>query len=399
MSKVRGTTLQIELDGRPVRVSVGEDIKLSLRTRDTAEAKRRHASVLAQVNAHWDAVRAGPKPLSHKDTLALAGEIYRTFIDVLDEDPGSPELWERVMETDRAVLQPQPSALQSLMVGKQAQSTQIDPQALETRFGGFVDVILQRHRVVTDEASRQKLMIEFGKALIEAARINKQKAEGDYSESGETKRYPEFKREAAKPEIAATPGIGLTFDQIIDAEIKRRATGRGGKPMDKRSVDKYRRAAADFVKFRGSPLVASVTPREAEAWLDQMLDEGSLSQNSVRQRLMNLKTVIEWGRKQALGDLFPAGHPLQLVQPPVKQDDVPQGERSYTLQEARTVLLAARNETNPDRRWLPWLPDLVKNLLSYSENLTTSRPLNLTNLGMEDLMGVVWQGLASTTQP
>ncbi|WP_181319002.1 DUF6538 domain-containing protein [Rhodobacter aestuarii] len=225
LSKVRGTTLQIELDGRPVRVSVGEDIKLSLRTRDTAEAKRRHASVLAQVNAHWDAVRAGPKPLSHKDTLALAGEIYRTFIDVLDEDPGSPELWERVIETDRAVLQPQPSALQSLMVGKQAQSTQIDPEALEARFGGFVDVILQRHRVVTDDASRQKLMIEFGKALIEAARINKQKAEGDYSESGETKRYPEFKREAAKPEIAATPGIGLTFDQIIDAEIKRRATG------------------------------------------------------------------------------------------------------------------------------------------------------------------------------
>ena len=101
--------------------------------------------------------------------------------------------------------------------------------------------------------------------------------------------------------------------------------------------------------------MASVTPHEAEAWIDQMLDNGDLSRNSVRLRLVNVKTVIEWGRKQALGDLFPSSHPLGLVAPPGKESDVPQGERAYTLREARKVLLAARGKAKPERRWLPWL--------------------------------------------
>lgn len=243
--KVSGTTIRLNVAGVPVHVKAGEHVKFSLRTHDPYEAKRRHASVLAQLNEHWDAVRNGPKSLSHRDTLAIAGEVYRTFVECLDDDPGSPELWTRVMAKDVEATTPKTHPFQALGVDAMLPK-RVDIAALEARFGGLVDVVLAKHRIVTDQASRVKLLMEVGKALLEAARINKQKAEGDYSESGDTNRYPELKRNAAKPGRLLADGCSVTFDQIIDEEVKRRASGRGGKQMDTRSVSKFRRVAADF---------------------------------------------------------------------------------------------------------------------------------------------------------
>jgi hypothetical protein len=56
--------------------------KVSLETRDWREAGPRYAAVAAEVSARWERLRqaAAPKPivrLTHKEAVALAGEIYR----------------------------------------------------------------------------------------------------------------------------------------------------------------------------------------------------------------------------------------------------------------------------------------------------------------------------------
>jgi hypothetical protein len=51
--------------------------KFSLRTRDPAEAKIRSAKALAEIEERWWWLQQGVRALSHKECVAMAGEIYR----------------------------------------------------------------------------------------------------------------------------------------------------------------------------------------------------------------------------------------------------------------------------------------------------------------------------------
>ena len=111
---VKGTLISIALDEEIKTVQVGDAVKVSLQTRDPALAKLRFQNVQAQFNERWEAVRNGPKRLSHKQCLALAGEIYRPWVEVLDENPGNPKMWERVIELNEDALQPKMSPFAEL---------------------------------------------------------------------------------------------------------------------------------------------------------------------------------------------------------------------------------------------------------------------------------------------
>ncbi len=51
---------------------------------------------------------------------------------------------------------------------------------------------------------------------------------------------------------------------------------------------------------------------------------------------------------------LPDRNPVEIVQLP-KAKTVNSADRTYTLEEARQVLTAARKESAPELRWLPWL--------------------------------------------
>ena len=60
--------------------SKAETVKVSLRTADPGEAKLRNAAVGAYVETVWRALRNGtPRPLTHRQATALAGELYRAW--------------------------------------------------------------------------------------------------------------------------------------------------------------------------------------------------------------------------------------------------------------------------------------------------------------------------------
>jgi len=191
-----------------------------------------------------------------------------------------------------------------------------------------------------------------GTALNEAAKINHAKAGGDYTDSGETNKYPSF--EADKPKVANKRIGEITFTSVINAEVSRRSSGKTASPIRTQSISKYHNAVEEFARFRKSDDLTTVTAREADAWVRDMLDKAKLSNRTIKQRLQNLKTVIEWARQHSLGDLFPQASPLEVVIPPSYQA-APSDQRTLTLEEARTILKAARQERSLERRWLPWL--------------------------------------------
>uniref|UniRef100_UPI002696EC2F DUF6538 domain-containing protein n=1 Tax=Roseovarius sp. BRH_c41 TaxID=1629709 RepID=UPI002696EC2F len=60
--RVKGTRLVVQVAGKDYAVKIGDHAKASLRTKDAKEAKSRFVAALAAVEAHWEAVRHGPRP-------------------------------------------------------------------------------------------------------------------------------------------------------------------------------------------------------------------------------------------------------------------------------------------------------------------------------------------------
>lgn len=58
--------------GEPEHVALvrpGREVKFSLRIRNPAVAKSRRGIALAQLETRWNAIRSGPKPLTHRQII------------------------------------------------------------------------------------------------------------------------------------------------------------------------------------------------------------------------------------------------------------------------------------------------------------------------------------------
>lgn len=349
----RGTRVAVPVGDRVATVNVKDVVKVSLRTQDAAEAKRRFTHALAAVEAHWTSLKNGPVTLNHKQCVALAGEIRRDWVDAFDEEPGDPTVWMQVQELDANAAQLIQNPLELLVVGKPMD--RLNLKGLETRFGGFVDVVLRRHGLVVDSGTRSRLLPLIASAMAEAVEVNLSKAQGDYSDAGETQKYPAFEPLQTRDDRPhKPPAEALSFPSIIDEEERRRSLGKEGKPIPARTVRKYRNAAQDFADFRGSDDAWTVTAEEVEGWKLGLLEEGDLSNNTIAQRLQNIRTVMQWGQQHTLGRLFLHQNPVDVVKRPEKRG-VRSEDRTLRLAEARAILLAARKETEPTLRWLPWM--------------------------------------------
>lgn len=343
--RVYGTKVSLTIAGKVRVVTATGHVKASLSTKDAKEAKARFIPALAAVEAHWDAVRRGPVPLSHKQILAIAGQIRAAEIAARDEEPGTPDgLQEELIEDFRALAG-------RLDFGKPFTEDQIAADT-ELRFGPVTDRFLSERGIIVPPESRQKLLAEVGGARTEAVYVTLAKAEGNYSVTGETAKYPPL--EAPKPAANAPSSSSPTLQGVIDAEVRARAAGRDAKPLPTKTEKKYRLAAAEFAEFRGSDDAATITPQQAHDWKLSMLEAGKLGNRTVRNRVENVRTVASWAMRHSFGDLFPNGNPFSLIDLP-SYKAVPSDLRTFTTEEARRVLKAARLETTPDRRWLPWL--------------------------------------------
>jgi hypothetical protein len=76
LSKARGRTLTLPSDAGGGTFSIRQrthTVKASLRTREPAICKQRHSAALAYLKRYWQALREGPRHLTHKQVVALAG--------------------------------------------------------------------------------------------------------------------------------------------------------------------------------------------------------------------------------------------------------------------------------------------------------------------------------------
>lgn len=66
------------------------EIKISLGTRDPAQAKELFSERERKVNLDWRRLRSAPEPLPHRQMVALAGKLYHRLMAMLEHEPGEP---------------------------------------------------------------------------------------------------------------------------------------------------------------------------------------------------------------------------------------------------------------------------------------------------------------------
>ncbi|MGV1917096.1 hypothetical protein [Rhizobium sp. 22-785-1] len=347
--RLKGVTVTVPVDGRPREVRIGEFVKVSLETAKAATAKVRFVETYDFLQRYWAMQRKPVERLTHKQLVALAGALRNAFVTAFEDEPGSTSLWMKVLDMNAAA---RVGKVNSLAIGGESQKA----AGLSKRFGPMVDAFLAHQCVQLHPEQRARLLELVVDSLDDAAMVTLRRAEGDYSPDTGAAKYPPL--EVVRPKTSSPAGDQttdeLTFDSVIDTQVSNKAAGKDAAPMRDATVRKFRLAAAEFVAFRGSDLISTVTAQEADRWKRAMLADGKLSNNTVGQRIQNLKTVIQWAREQTLGAVFPDVHPLHLVTTP-DAAPVASEDRTFTLDEARATLLAARQEKKPELRWLPWM--------------------------------------------
>ena len=354
-------------------------MKFSLRTRDSSVAKARHGIALAHLEKQWSAIRNGPQPLSHRQIIALSGEVYRLFANRFEENPGTPEMWASVKAFNRATKEGRiataprlsanevekheaavapwlPDLTSSINALPRDTANRLEP--MEARFGWLADWVLATHGVVTDGLSRVRPLDAVEQAATDAAWRLKRAASGDYSPDLAAQRFPVWTPTPAAPapapqrSKAQSAAHGLTG--IADA------WGAERKPRTK-TLEEHRRVVKAFADFVGQQDANAVTPEHVVAWKDKLVAEGRLAAKTINGKYLTpLNTVLNWGKANRRIAINPAqGIRCAGRTPPRTR------ARDFSDAEAKTILRAALQapqtsgrhapETLAARRWVPWL--------------------------------------------
>lgn len=355
MVKVRGTTVAIPIGAETVLVRIGERaavVAVSLRTRDPAEAKRRHSAAQVHLASVWQSFRDAPKALSHRQIVALAGEVYRSMADALEEEPGSPELWATVVGISEAALAGEfgPGRLLIDVPGERRTRA-----SLESWFGPTVDGVLARRAIVADEPTRGRLLVEVAKATIDASHKLKRNAAGDYSHDVATERFPPFAAVASKSE----PTDSLTG--IVESWW-REAKALGRAPS---TYESYARTVKQFVALLKHDDAGRVTPEDVVAFKDARLAETNprsgktIAPKTIKDSdLAGLKAIFAWAVRNKRMKTNPAREVTlgRGSKTQTRSKDFTSREAAAILTHALGVSRGQENlKTFAAKRWAPWL--------------------------------------------
>lgn len=343
ISVAKGQTASITVHEGVFRRTIGDELVVSLATKDPSTAKLRAVQVQMQFDALWASFANPPSRLTLKEIVVLAGEAFRAF-QALEDDPGRPEVWRNILETNSADFA---GTLPTLHIGPPEQRYLA---GLRQRFGVFVDRVLETHQIRVDDETYRQLLFHFGKALTAAAELLLKRAEGDYSPDSSGERYPSLPTGIGKPKAKVASGLSLSG--LLDHKAKTRT-------LKARTVSDYKRLLQEFTKFVGHDDARRLTKDDVRRWRDKLISEVGAPKKTINDRyLASIKSVLNHGVKEF--DL-----PTNVADNirDERDDPAPKGAKDYTLDQAQAILEATfggspKDLSVPYRRalfWVPWL--------------------------------------------
>jgi integrase len=372
----KGRTAHVHIGARTAAYTIGAELKVSLGTKDPAQARERASSVDSQFRSLWSTFRNGPVKLSFKNMAALSGELYEATVRRHEENPGPPDIWQFLhdftdMTMELSATDPQLArdAMQQLagVLGIEVPDGPLMSHDLE--------VILQERGVVLAEGDRMAMLEKAIGAQQGAFQRLARNATGDYSPDPLATRFPTFVSPSANP---ATPSAKVSLGRLFEAW-----SNRLHRPKP-RTVSSYRRVVDAFTKFLGHDDAEAVTDVEIVRWHRALIEAGTVSHETfIRTHKAALGTIYAYGMSVLGGKLVKANPVSHLTLEGPKK--AVSRDRGFTEEEAQAILSAALRayELGTDRmakhrldalRWVPWIA-------AY----TGARPGEISQLRRQDL--------------
>jgi len=284
-------------------------VSRSLQTKDKEQAKLRNADEVQKQAMIWERHRKRPEPLPFLQIVALSGILYREVMATLEMEPGEVSIWEALL--------------------KLLDRVSAAPDGLAKWYGPDADRLLLEQGIVTDEASRTRLLIELDRSLRQAAEEQLKRAGGDFTPDPKGNRFPDLTvAPKAAPEGATIRGLFKLWERDHLAEGK-----------SARTVGDFRHKVEALISFLGHDDARRVTSEDIVNWCDHLRfgSEDQLAARTVSQKyLAAIKLVLGTGViKKKLKNNPAADVSVKFKKPKRTR---PSG---FTDDEARTILTAA----------------------------------------------------------
>jgi integrase len=331
-----GHRLSLRVGGVDRAVVVRDIVKVSLSTKETGEAKVRHAAVQAQVQERWSLARK-TVPLSHEEIRAYAGRAHRQLVAEHRANPGDPLGWEVYQDH---LLEP----FHYLDEDSNGVTEEpYDPKLAMRLLSKLVDLdeLVGVGGLAIDAPNRLKLLKEVAWARVQAARTLERFAHGDYTHDKIAATFP-----AAPSHAVGANGLKQSsggFEALIKGweteKIPRQATR-----------DLWRTYIAEFINFVGHDDPRAVRRQDVVEWKQKLLADGTSAKTINDSKLAALKAILGWSVDNGLLTENAAARVS------VKRAKKP-GERmrGFEQTDAAAILRAAANETSAVYRWVPLL--------------------------------------------
>ncbi|MBI2254388.1 MAG: tyrosine-type recombinase/integrase [Proteobacteria bacterium] len=290
------------------------EYRISLKTKDLKEAKRRYPDAAAKVDAALVAAEGGPVRLTNEQVHALAGEWLQRELERLKADPDEKEC--------------------DLLLDQMAHAAEKGLEAANV--SSELNALLQSENLVIDLDSRSRLVPRLFWNKVKLLNSLKAMAHGDYSPDATLDTLPKWKR----PVPTATSS-SVFISSLLDAWVTER------KPIERTEYER-RRFLGRLATFVGHDDATKLTKADIVRWKDALLAEDK-HPKTVTNHLLHARALFEWAKNNERLAINPADG-VVVAEATTKQ----RARLPFSDDDAKTLLSDARKRKG-FRRWVPWL--------------------------------------------
>jgi integrase len=339
-----GQKLSLRVAGHDRTVTLGPILKVSLSTKDRAEAKVRHAAVQSQLQDRWATARR-VAAITHEEINGIAARAYRDLVSEFRADPGRADGWEAYEDQ---LIEP----LQYLDEESDGVTSEpFDPKHAARELSKLIDLdrMIGVSGLALDSATRLKLLVAIAEAQLDAVRTLRRFADGDYRDDKSSARYADAPSPPAPAVKPSSKPNGRTASALGGFEVL--LAGWEHEKLPKQATsDLWRVYIAEFIAFIGHNDPKLVRRPDVNAWKAKMLADGLSHKTINDSKLAALKAILGWAVDN---DLLTENAAARVS---VKSKSKPgQRMRDPEPEDAAVILRAASQEQSPVYRWVPLL--------------------------------------------
>ncbi len=247
--------------------------------------------------------------------------LYRAFAENLEDNPGSPDKWEKLL-VGNLVAKAGKLGLGPLLISEKAKRQ----ASMELRFAPLVDAFLVKECLLIDDDSRKLLIEEVAKATDQAFVKLRKNADGDFRPDEDANRFPVWSNPVSKPGDKK-----LSLSNLFDQWVKHREQAY----QAPKTVARYRGVFNALSEFLKNPDARKVTAEDVRSYLEARMADGMTPRTARDVHKAALNSVFNW----ALGKGMVAANPAEDASIKVRKPPLLR-EKGLTDSEAKTLTQA-----------------------------------------------------------